>query len=203
MNPNPLKEGVLTDNSAGIGTVTPKMVRQRAAELAIIDGHSEQEVSKSECEEARRELTGEPDPEAKEGALESVPESERWNLVPGSTGHKAPVPASEDEDEEGRSDNERLVEEGIAEAEHDHMVQAARAAEKKDGREPWEEAHADQGNKTILASLKPNALLVMFNTPLLKGVAEEVEETIVKITKEAGSTWLAWCWIVRWRGFQE
>ena len=133
MNPNPLKEGVLTENSTGIGTVTPKMVRRRAAELAVIDGRSEQDASKSECEEARRELTGEPDTDPKEAALESAPESERWDPVPGSTGHKVPAAPSEDEDEEGRSDKEQLVEEGIAEAEHDRMVQAARAAEKKDG----------------------------------------------------------------------
>src|ERR1017187_5737494 len=68
---NPLKEGVLTENSAGIGTVTPKMVRQRAAELAVIDGRLEQEVSKSECEEARRELTGEPDTDPREAVIES------------------------------------------------------------------------------------------------------------------------------------
>jgi hypothetical protein len=130
---NPLKDGGLTDNSAGIGSVTPKMVRQRAAELAVIDGRSEQDASRSECEEARRELTGEPDTDPKEAALESAPESERWDPVPGSTGHKVPAAPSEDEDEEGRSDKEQLVEEGIAEAEHDRMVQAARAAEKKDG----------------------------------------------------------------------
>ncbi len=133
MNTNPLKEGALTENPAGIGTVTRKMVRQRAAELAVIDGRSEQDVSKSECEEARRELTGEPDTDPKEAALESAPESDRWAPVPGSTGYKVPVPPGDDEDDEGRSDNERLVEEGIAEAEHDHMIQAARAAEKKDG----------------------------------------------------------------------
>ncbi len=40
---NPLKEGALTENSAGIGTVTKQMVRQRAAELAVIDGHPVQE----------------------------------------------------------------------------------------------------------------------------------------------------------------
>jgi hypothetical protein len=130
---NPLKKGVLTENSAGIGTVTPKMVRQRASELAVIDGRPGQDVSNSECEEARRELTGEPDTDPREGVLESAPESERWDPVPGSTGHKVSVPPGDDEDNEGRSDNERLVEEGIAEAEHDHMVQAARAAEKKDG----------------------------------------------------------------------
>ena len=133
---NPLKKGALTDNSAGIGTVTPKMVRQRAAELAVIDGRRVEDVSRSECEEARRELTGEPDKEPTEAALESAPESERWDPVPGSTGHKVPVPPGDDEDDEGRSDNERLVEEGMAGGEHDQMVQAARAAEKKGGREP-------------------------------------------------------------------
>jgi hypothetical protein len=90
-------------------------------------------VSRSECEEARRELTGEPETNSKEAALESAPESERWDPVPGSTGHKVPVPPGDDENDEGRSANERLVEEGIAEAEHDHLVQAARATEKKEG----------------------------------------------------------------------
>jgi hypothetical protein len=130
---NPLKEGALTENSAGIGTVTSKMVRQRAAELAVIDGRAEQDVSRSECEEARRELTGEPETNPKEAALESAPVSERWDPVPGSTGHKVQVPPGDDEDDEGRSENERLVEEGVAGAELDHAVQAARAAQKKDG----------------------------------------------------------------------
>jgi hypothetical protein len=132
MKTNPLKEGNLTENSAGIGTVTRKMVRQRAAELALIDGRSTEKPSKSESEQARRELTGEPDMDPKEAVLESAPESERWDPVPGSTGHKAPVAPSADEDDEGRSDNERLVDEGIAEAEHDQMRQAGREAAKKD-----------------------------------------------------------------------
>jgi hypothetical protein len=70
-------------------------------------------------------LTGEPDTDPKQVALESAPESERWDPVPGSTGHKVPEAPSADEDEEGRSDNERLVEEGIADAEHDQMRQAS------------------------------------------------------------------------------
>jgi uncharacterized protein (DUF302 family) len=45
----------------------------------------------------------------------------------------------------------------------------------------------EEGGKTILASLKPITLLAMFNTPQLKGVAQEVENTIVKIMKEAAS----------------
>src|SRR6202142_2871447 len=103
MKTNPLKEGSLTENSAGIGTVTRKMVRERGIELAVINGRSAQDVSKSDWEQARRELTGEPDTDPKEAILESAPESERWDPVHGSTGHKVPVAPSEDEDDEGRS----------------------------------------------------------------------------------------------------
>jgi hypothetical protein len=131
MKINPLKQGVLTENSAGIGTVTRKMVRTRATELAFINGRSAQDVSKSDWEQAKRELTGETDMEPKEMILESAPESERWDPLPSSTGHKVPVAASEDEDDEGRSDNERLVEEGIAGAEHDQMRQATKDIEKR------------------------------------------------------------------------
>ena len=42
----------------------------------------------------------------------------------------------------------------------------------------------EEGGKTILASLKPTALVAMFNTPQLEAVARNVEETILKIMKE-------------------
>ncbi len=45
----------------------------------------------------------------------------------------------------------------------------------------------EEGGKTILATLKPTVLLAMFNAPQLAGVAQEVEDTIVKIMKEAAS----------------
>jgi uncharacterized protein (DUF302 family) len=45
----------------------------------------------------------------------------------------------------------------------------------------------EEGGKTILATLKPTTLLAMFNSPQLERVAQEVEDTIVKIMKEAAS----------------
>jgi uncharacterized protein (DUF302 family) len=45
----------------------------------------------------------------------------------------------------------------------------------------------EEGGKTILATLKPTTLLAMFNAPQLEEVAQEVEDTIVKIMKEATS----------------
>ncbi|MGA2248024.1 MAG: hypothetical protein ABSH48_23810 [Verrucomicrobiota bacterium] len=132
MKSNPLKDGVISNNSAGVGTVTRKMVQARAAELAIIDGHLSHDATASHFAQAKRELTGEPDINPKDAILESAPETERWDPVSGSTGRKVPVAPSEDEDEEGRSDNERLVEGGIAEAEIEQSSQATRAAAKKD-----------------------------------------------------------------------
>jgi hypothetical protein len=128
MKKNPLKQDVLTEHAAGLGTATRQMVKQRAVELALINGRSAHAVSKTDWEQAKRELTGQPESDPKQIVLEAAPESERWDPVPGSTGHKVPGAASADEDEEGRSGNEKLVEAGIAEAEHDQMLQAARAA---------------------------------------------------------------------------
>ena len=136
MEKNPLNKGVLTENFTGIGPVARGMVRERAVELAIINGRSASEVSKSDWEQAKRELAGEPDADPKEAILESAPESLRWNPVPGSPGHQAPESPNEDEDDEGRSETEQLVAGGVEEAEHDQMLQAARDAEKKDRREP-------------------------------------------------------------------
>lgn len=45
----------------------------------------------------------------------------------------------------------------------------------------------EEGGKTVLATLKPTTLLALFNSPQLEGVAQEVEDTIVKIMKEAAS----------------
>ncbi|MGC9940936.1 MAG: hypothetical protein ABSE48_03830 [Verrucomicrobiota bacterium] len=132
MNNNPLKNGALMKNSVGIGTVTRKMVKDRAVELAITDDRSAQEVTKSDWEQAKKELTGEPELDPKQSLLESAPESERWDPVPGSTGHKIHTAPSADEDEEGRSDNERLVDEGVAEAELDLRHQSASNTDSKD-----------------------------------------------------------------------
>jgi uncharacterized protein (DUF302 family) len=44
--------------------------------------------------------------------------------------------------------------------------------------------YEEQG-KTVLVTLKPTTLLAMFNVPQLEIVAQDVENTLVKIMKEA------------------
>jgi hypothetical protein len=135
MGKNPLSKGIISENFSGIGTVTRAMVHARASELALVAGRPEGHVSQAEYEQAKRELTGESDIDRQDAILESLPESKRWDPVPGSEGVQVPEQPSEDEDEEGRSETEQLVDEGAEEAERDRMVQAARMPEEEGRRQ--------------------------------------------------------------------
>jgi hypothetical protein len=131
MKNNPVNKGVISENFRGVGTVSRNMVHQRASELAQIEGRNPLSISQADYEQAKRELTGESDIDRQEAILDSLPESERWDPVPGSTGHETPGAQSEDMDDEGKSESEQLVEQGVEEAEHDQMLQAAKAQEQE------------------------------------------------------------------------
>ena len=130
MTQNPLSKGVLTENDVGIGPPTRKMAQARARELALMAGRVPPHVTQADYEQAKRELMGEPDMNQREAILESLPETNRSDPTPDSTGRQVPESPSEDEDDEGRSETEQLVDEGAEEAERDRMFQAARAAGK-------------------------------------------------------------------------
>jgi len=77
------------ENGVGIGTVTPEMVEERANELAAIAGRIPPQASVVDfahaLAHAKRELTGEPDTDVQAAILQSIPESLRWDPVPGSS----------------------------------------------------------------------------------------------------------------------
>src|SRR6202049_1437318 len=131
MKKNPLNKGIIMENAAGIGTGTSEMVEARARELAAINGHPSQ-PSEADYQQAKRELTGESETDPQEESSESVPDSEGWNPVPGSTGRQAADSLGEDEDAEGRSESAQMFEEGVSEAEHDQMSQESRADQESD-----------------------------------------------------------------------
>ena len=114
MRKNPLNKGIIMENAAGIGTVTSEMVEARARELAAINGRPSSEPSETDYQQAKRELTGEAETDPQEETSESIPESERWDPVPGSTGRQAADSLGEDEDAEGRSESAQMFEEGVA-----------------------------------------------------------------------------------------
>jgi hypothetical protein len=132
MRKNPLNKGIIMENAAGTGTVTPAMVEARARELALIDGRDSSKPTEADYQQAKRELTGEDDIVPQQENLESLPESEAWDPLPGSTGRQAADSLGEDEDAEGRSESAQMFEEGVSEAEHDQMRQASRAQEESD-----------------------------------------------------------------------
>jgi hypothetical protein len=129
---NQVNDGAISENFKGIGPVSHGMVRVRAAELALINGRSAGDVLPGDMEAAKHELAGESDSDRKDDLLDSLPESKRWDPVPGSEGHETPGAESEDMDDEGRSETEQLVDQGSEEAEHDRMLEAARETEKTD-----------------------------------------------------------------------
>jgi hypothetical protein len=135
MEKNPLTKGIITENFAGVGAVSRAMVSARARELALIAGRPATHVTQVDYEQAKRELTGETDIDLQEAMLDSLPESKRWDPVPGSEGRQMPESPDEDEDEDGRNETAQLAEEGVGEAEHDQMLQAARAAKKEEQQE--------------------------------------------------------------------
>src|SRR6266853_3844909 len=122
-------------NADGIGTVTPAMVEARARELAVINGHGSSGPTKADYQQAKCKLTGEEEIDPQEKNVESLPESEGWDPVPGSSGRQAAESLGEDEDAEGRSESAQMFEEGINEAEHDQMRRAAEAEQNSDERE--------------------------------------------------------------------
>jgi len=111
-----------------MGTIIGDRVQQRAVELAFMNGRSAHETTTADWDQAKSELTGVNRTDPKEVAVEALADSGTWDPVPSSTGGRVPPAAGEDEDREGRSDQQGLVEEGLAGADRNHRLQAAVSA---------------------------------------------------------------------------
>lgn len=126
MKESRIEEGRFTEQGHGLGTVTKGMVRKRAQELALINGR--QQVLDSDLEQAKRELTREEHLTPEPNAAERLTEDERWEPVPESVGKEAPKVLPPDE----QTFAEKLVEEGVEDAEHDQMTRATRESIERD-----------------------------------------------------------------------
>jgi hypothetical protein len=115
--------GIISDHFRAVGTVTREMVRQRARELAIINGRPPNHCTRQDLQDAQRELTGAiPGMDDEEDTLITTAS---WGEEPVSAGHWAGREEVPDEQTIG----EILIEQGINEAEHDQMVEAAKSHE--------------------------------------------------------------------------
>ncbi|MDD5260800.1 MAG: hypothetical protein PHD76_03030 [Methylacidiphilales bacterium] len=123
MKLNSSDKNFLNIHFAGISTVTRRMVRERAWELAVINGFQAHEASKSHWEQAKQELTSEPGTNAKVTSLASTPESGHQYPPPGSTGDKIPAIFRDEGNSEARSGSARPLDEGDTEGGQDETSQ--------------------------------------------------------------------------------
>jgi len=120
----------MTEHARGLGTVTREMVVKRACELAVINGRSEDQMLQSDFDQAKRELI----PQARDDLVEEQEaprrrsHSELRETVRGTRGRQARTVSPHDE----QTDAQKLVEEGVSEAEHDQMVEGTRESLKRD-----------------------------------------------------------------------
>jgi len=131
MKKKPLKERVPADRATAAVPPPRDLVQARTRELAQLAGRTTPQVVQGDYEQAKRDVTGETNPDRQDAILDALPEEKRWDPVPGSPGRQAPESPSEGEDDEGRGETEQLVDEGVAAAERDQLLQAAKAARKE------------------------------------------------------------------------
>lgn len=122
-SPRPSRGKILV-RSNGTGGINENDVERRANELASIRGRSPDAV---DLNRARRELAGDQLPSTTDDAP-AIALTRDPSDPPSDTGRQTPDLEGPDEAEA----TERLVEEGIEEAQHDQMLEARRSARRED-----------------------------------------------------------------------
>jgi hypothetical protein len=125
MNTNRPPNAKIVVHANGMGVPSPEMVRQRALELARIDGRTE--YTEQDWQRAKQELHG-GHPMTWDDEEDRMPESvSERDMTATDTGHHM-------ENMRDGDDNlpEELVAEGMDEAVHDRMLEAAREEEDRE-----------------------------------------------------------------------
>jgi hypothetical protein len=105
---------------------TPEMVENRARELALIAGREPSRVTASDRIQARKELVGDDSADAAVDDTGIMPSG--MGAPPTSRGRKIEPQLPTDDETEAK-----MVEQGVDEAEHDEMLQAARTRTRSEG----------------------------------------------------------------------
>ena len=121
--------GKISVHGNGVGVPSPEAVEKRAREIAMIDERDPNEFTDADWNQAREELMGVEHTSAPEETEQNAKVTEEWNVVPSSTGHRAPRPGVEEDETVG----EQLVTDGLEEAAHDQMLEARREELEQEG----------------------------------------------------------------------
>jgi len=113
-----LQEARIETHGSGAGVPTPESVERRAAEIARINGRSEEDVWESDRVRAMRELHNED--------IELSSEDERSDLRAARDPAEALLDSGRETDVKGAADEQQIAEmavkEGVREAEHERML---------------------------------------------------------------------------------
>lgn len=113
-------EGKITEHSKGLGTITADLVEKRAREIAVINGRRADKYNEADRQAAKEELLGALDPAPPETDIAAAEIVRPWGDPGASRGKRALKQLPDDEQRVA----EKLVEEGLEEAEHDRMLAA-------------------------------------------------------------------------------
>ena len=116
------QQGKILRGTEGIGTVSPQMIEERAREIARSDGRAHS--NDLDRTRAREELTGSAPGSEKPPTREEP--GRDWEMPLVSSGDKAPTVRPEDE----QNIPEKLIEEGIEEADHDQRTRSGQTPKK-------------------------------------------------------------------------
>jgi hypothetical protein len=123
MKPTPAK---IIQHSQGLGVPSMETVRKRAAELARIDGRTEN--NENDWREAKRELHGGHEVLSHDGSAEMAAMVSERDFLISDVGHRVETTTSDTPE----SPAEELIAEGMDEAVHDQMLAAASDRERED-----------------------------------------------------------------------
>ena len=122
MNEAQPPSGKILRGTEGLGTVTSQMIEERSREIACSDGRSQ--PNDLDRTRAREDLIG------FTSGSEKVPTREEpghdWQMPLVSTGEKAPTVRPEDDE----NIPQKLIQEGIEEADHDQRLNSERDRQK-------------------------------------------------------------------------
>jgi hypothetical protein len=114
--------GEISRGTEGLGTVTQKMIERRAQEIARTDGRTQ--PNDLDWTRAREDLTGATSSSEKPPTQEEP--GRDWQMPLVSTGEKAPTARPENDE----NIPEKLIQEGIEEADHDQRLSSERSRRK-------------------------------------------------------------------------
>ena len=116
-------KGKILHGTEGLGTATREMIDQRAGEIARSDGRAE--ANDLDRTRAREDLTGSPSRSELPSTV-GEPDSD-WYTPLGSSGTKASTVRPEDEE----NIPDKLIQEGVEEADHDQRSKSGRTGERQ------------------------------------------------------------------------